>query len=242
MTIPKTGQKCQRKLLTLQALFFVPNSYPFFTRDLKTVLKKDKNFAIEKATDMTEEIIDQATEVETNTSVNLDKFTDEELLDYARGTCKGPGAQAEALVRNHRCETGRVLTELFRRHELKQERGEESQSWEDICTAIPISRKHALNLRTGYAAVLVADAVLRAAADERKIDLFQPQVNKRLRAITIKQAGQPVLALCFVCAKTAPTVNAPKSRTCLTFAVRPRVCLEQWRNLYAALLRSPTST
>jgi hypothetical protein len=125
-------------------------------------------------------------------TVDLDALNNSDLFKYVCAACNGGGI-VEAAVRNHREEAGRALSELFRRDQLARERGEDNvPTWEARCDSIPICRKTAYNLRQGHAAVRAADPLLKNAADERKIDLFQPQVNRRLVAITVKQEGRAI--------------------------------------------------
>lgn len=142
-----------------------------------------------KGRKMTTENSSQQAGVRITPTTNLEALTDEQLLNYARGTYT---AEAEATIRNHRAESGRILTELFRRYEKRKAEGEQHQTWNEICQSIPIARKTALNLRDGHATVIAADAIILAAAAERKIDLFQPSTNKILHTINTQQAGKPV--------------------------------------------------
>lgn len=124
--------------------------------------------------------------------VDLNSLNDSDLFKYVCAACNGGGI-VEGAVRNHRCEAGRALEELFRRDQLARERGEDDvPTWQARCDSIGICRKTAYNLRIGHRAIRAADPLLKNAADQRKIDLFQPQVNRRLIAITVKQGGRAI--------------------------------------------------
>jgi hypothetical protein len=116
------------------------------------------------------------------------EMSDVELDIYVQEWDALVAASASTLRRNRRI-LGGALFEKRERIRVCRVAGQETINWADWCASLGLDRKSAFNLAEQHRIVSNAPDNLCAAADRAGIDLFRPQVTRRLKVINEKLEG-----------------------------------------------------